>query len=151
MIEFTTNNPDKSKQYTKRNGAYAVIKNNDDLIAIIKTKKGYFLPGGGVEAGETLEMCLRRECLEEIGAEILELNKYSCGNHYLCSTTLNIHMENIGHFFTCKIDRFLEIETEEDHELVWLSHEQATELLYLPNQKEAVRIIKDKQDDKDNL
>jgi len=66
MITFSTNQPDKNKQYTKRPGAYGIIENDDGLIAVIKTKTGYFLPGGGIEENESPEECLARECLEEI-------------------------------------------------------------------------------------
>lgn len=73
MIKFSTNKPEKDKEYIKRPGAYGVIKNVDGLVAIIKTKTGYFLPGGGIEKDESPVECLKRECLEEIGAEIMIL------------------------------------------------------------------------------
>lgn len=144
MIEFSTNQADENNQYTKRAGAYGVIKNDDNQIAVAKVDTRYFLPGGGIESGESLEECLKRECLEEIGAEISVLDNFARGNCYFFSTLRNIHMESLGHFFTCQIDRILDIETEESHELVWLDIEQAIKLLYLDNQKEAVRILREK-------
>lgn len=144
MIEFSVNQPDKDKQYTKRPGAYGVIKNNDSLIAIIKNKTGYFLPGGGMENEELPDECLRRECLEEIGVEISDLNYFACGNYFFYSTISNVDMESIGYFFTCQIDKFLDMNSEDDHELVWLDIEEAIPLLYLDNQREAVRIFKEK-------
>lgn len=47
MINFSINKPDKYKNYTRRPGAYGIIKNADGLVAIVRTKNGYFLPGGG--------------------------------------------------------------------------------------------------------
>jgi 8-oxo-dGTP diphosphatase len=128
MITFSTNQPDKNKQYKQRVGAYAVIKNDQGLIALVKTPRGYFLPGGGVEAGESLAACLTRECREEIGAKISGLENFALGNHYFHSTTLNLDMESLGHFFTCQIDQFLAIPTEADHELIWLDPGQAIQL-----------------------
>lgn len=145
MINFSTNEPDKDKQYTKRPGAYGIIENDDNLIAIIKTKTGYFLPGGGIEDNESPEECLVRECLEEIGAEILILENFACGNCYFYSTRIDSDMESIGYFFICQIDKFLDIKTEDDHELIWLNKESAIKLLYLDNQREAVRINKNKK------
>jgi len=142
MIEFSTNQPEKNKEYVKRPGAYGIIKNVDDLIAIIKTKTGFFLPGGGIENEESPEECLKRECLEEIGATISVLNNFACGNYHFYSTTLNINIESVGYFFTCKIDKFLETKTEIDHKLVWIKPEEAILLLYLDNQKEAVKFFK---------
>ena len=141
MTEFSSNKPDKNKKYIARPGVYAMIKNDQGLLAVIKTKTGYFLPGGGIENDESLEKCLRRECLEELGVEISELNYFASGNYYFYSTTLNLDMESQGHFFTCKIDKFLNIKTEIDHELIWLSLDQAINQLYLENQKEAIRIL----------
>jgi len=145
MIKFLINQPDKNKKYIKRPGAYGIICNDDDLIAIIKTEAGYFLPGGGIENEESPEECLKRECLEEIGAEISALDNFAYGNYYFHSTTSNADMESMGHLFTCQIDKFLEVKTETDHELIWLETEQAINLLYLENQKEALKIFKSKK------
>lgn len=142
MIEFSINKPEKDKEYIKRPGAYGVIKNVDGLVAIIKTKTGYFLPGGGIEKDESQVECLKRECLEEIGATISELNHFASGNYYFFSTTLNVNMESIGYFFTCKIDEFLKIKTENDHELIWMRLEEVIPILYLENQREAMEIFK---------
>jgi len=142
MIELLINQPEKDKKYIKRPGAYGIIKNVDNLIAVVKIKTGFFLPGGGIEDGESPDECLRRECLEEIGATISTLNNFAYGNYYFHSITLNTDIESEGYFFTCKIDKFLEIETEIDHELVWMEPEKAILSLYLDNQREAVRIFK---------
>jgi len=141
MIQFSINQPERRKQYVSRIGAYAIIKSADGLIAIVKTVKGYFLPGGGVEGNESLEACLKRECLEEIGAQISVLDNFACGNYYFYSTTLNTDMESIGNFFICKIDKFLETKTDPDHELIWLPTEKAAQVLYLENQKKAVSLF----------
>jgi 8-oxo-dGTP diphosphatase len=143
MIEFSINQPDKDKKYIKRPGAYGIFKNVNNLIALIKTKTGYFLPGGGIENGELPDECLKRECLEEIGAEIIILDNFAYGNYYFYSTILNKDMESMGYFFICKIDNFLDISTEDDHELIWIEPGEAIQLLYLDNQREAVRIFKE--------
>src|SRR3954470_12916953 len=57
-----------------RNGAKAIIIDDGKLLTIkLEDSKGYWyaLPGGGQEPGEPLHAALRRECLEEIGAEIV--------------------------------------------------------------------------------
>lgn len=45
----------------------AIIKDNKILVIEFEDDQGlhYNLPGGGVELGESLEMALKRECLEE--------------------------------------------------------------------------------------
>lgn len=60
-------------KYKIRHAARAVVFDTQGRIALLHvTKYGFHkLPGGGVEAGEDLTEALRRECLEEIGCEIL--------------------------------------------------------------------------------
>ncbi len=46
--------------YIARPGVYAVIENNDRQIAVIETSNGYFLPGGGIDTGESVVDALKR-------------------------------------------------------------------------------------------
>jgi 8-oxo-dGTP diphosphatase len=128
MIEFQVNYPEVGKTYIKRIGAYALIINEKNLLAIVKTNTGYFLPGGGVKENETFENCLQRECIKEIGFKIRILNDIACGNYYFYLTTLNTDMESIGYFYECDL-------------LVWLDPKDAVKSLYLKNQQEAVKLL----------
>ncbi len=60
-----------AKQWRDRDGAY-LIPMKDDKIGVVKTSKGYFLLGGGLDSGESHEECITRECLEEAGQKILD-------------------------------------------------------------------------------
>ncbi len=53
-----------AKAIIVRDGKLLVTKNVDD------DGEWYLLPGGGQERGEALPDTLRRECLEEVGAEV---------------------------------------------------------------------------------
>lgn len=63
--------------------SYAV---NDDL---------YFIPGGGLEAGETLSECCRREIAEETG--ILA----AVGEQYLTINEYHGDWHLVNHYFVC--------------------------------------------------
>lgn len=58
-----------------RNAAYAVFCTPEKLVAVIRTDRGYFLPGGGAEPGETPADTVRREVYEEMGCKIEHLRR----------------------------------------------------------------------------
>lgn len=72
-----------------RSAARAVILHEGQLLTIrMEDRRGRFhvLPGGGQRHGETLHEALRRECREELGAEIvigplLYVREYIGKNH----------------------------------------------------------------------
>jgi len=59
-------------KFKLRQAARAVVFDRDGRIALLNvSKKNYHkLPGGGIEAGESVLDALKRECREEIGCEI---------------------------------------------------------------------------------
>jgi 8-oxo-dGTP diphosphatase len=60
--------------YPESHGAYAIIRDDDGRVAVVESGGALHLPGGGVEAGESNEQALLRECLEECGfaVEVLD-------------------------------------------------------------------------------
>jgi len=140
MVTFSVNKKESGKNYLERAGAYGFIINKDGLLATVQTKTGYFLPGGGIEAGESEEECLKRECLEEIGMEISIKSKFAIGTYHFHSTTADRDMTSVGHFFDCAMESMTDSQSEPGHRLAWLAPSDATKSLYLENQNEAVKI-----------
>lgn len=54
-----------------------ILKSNQILLCRTKGANFYFLPGGHVEFGETLEKTLRRELNEELGVKIKSYKLFS--------------------------------------------------------------------------
>lgn len=127
----------KDVQYTDRVGAYLLCVKNGKL-AVIKTGKGYFLPGGGIEGNETHQECIIRECLEETGmsADVGE---------YICSAESFLYHEKIGYFhpiqyyYAGEFPEKVSEPSETDHKLVWIDAELAKEKMKVEQQRWAVK------------
>src|SRR2546422_7519107 len=60
----------KSAACVIRPSAYGLIENEHGQLAVVRTSQGAFLPGGGIEAGETPSKAIVREAFEECGLVI---------------------------------------------------------------------------------
>jgi 8-oxo-dGTP diphosphatase len=117
MLEFGQRVP--TQEYRRRVGSYAVILDGAGRVALMRTPKGLFLPGGGANPGETPDATLRREVREELGGEITAARLlgtaveyvHACGEGYLAKECSFFHVD-IG---SCS-----EHGSEADHELVWV-------------------------------
>lgn len=92
-----------------RNSAKAVIIKDNKLLAIQKADEfgpWYLLPGGGQEFGETLIEAVKRECREEIGAEIevgkmILCREYIGKNHEFYQSDSDFHQ--VEFYFHCTL------------------------------------------------
>jgi len=114
--------------YIHRPSAYALITNDLDEIAVMRTPRGYFLPGGGVENGESPEMAVKREAREEGGLVLEGVEEFCSAIEYIESTEEHAFFEKDCRFFTAKL-----IDSvpggERDHTLIWLPANRAAESL----------------------
>jgi 8-oxo-dGTP pyrophosphatase MutT (NUDIX family) len=58
-----------------RVSAKALIFDEDHKILLVKEKRGWELPGGGIEQGESPQETITREITEECGFEIEKINE----------------------------------------------------------------------------
>ena len=122
--------------YLDREGVY-LIPRRDDLIGVVKTPKGYFFLGGGLENGESHLDCIKRECLEEVGYLPLVDEK-------ICSAEAYIKHPMIGYFHpiqTYYFGKLIEKEavpTEVDHYLCWIEYNQLKGKMFVEMQNWAL-------------
>jgi len=139
MLEKSFGEKLKGVEYKDRLGAYAIIFDSNDKVAVVQTPTGYFLLGGGLDINETHEECIKRECLEEAGLSVV-VKKFICkGDKYHWSDTLEYYMHGIGYFYITDIVEKVSEPIEKDHELVWLKIDDCCEKLFLEHQAWAVR------------
>ncbi|MFZ5858413.1 MAG: NUDIX domain-containing protein [Chloroflexota bacterium] len=115
--------------YMERPGVYALIENNEGQIAVIETSNGYFLPGGGIDNGESNADALKREILEEIGYQVSGLIEISEAVEYIEALSDKKHYQIHSRFYKVQLGSKVREDVEKDHRLVWLRQEEAVKLL----------------------
>ncbi len=128
------------KEYIQRHGAYGLMY-KEGRIATISFPQGFFLPGGGVDAGESYEQALKREAIEELGWVIDDLKLIGVATQFFYTAFQDLYIENIGHFYFVGRISATAQKTEVDHDLVWLTPEVAIEKLYHDHQRWAVELL----------
>lgn len=123
--------------YYDRKGAY-LIPVKDNKIAVVKTPKGLFFLGGGIENGETDEACIRRECLEEAGVEV------TIGEKICSAETFTTHprlgpFHPIQTYYAGEILKQVQAPLEKDHTLLICSFRELDGKLFAEMQNWALR------------
>lgn len=119
--------------YIDRTGVYGIAINDEGKIATIKTPTGYFLPGGGIENGETHKECLEREFIEETGYEVVMGGYIGKASIYHISKT-NQYLHGIGYSHFVNLENKTSNKMEEDHQLLWIDARESVKSLYLKHQ-----------------
>jgi 8-oxo-dGTP diphosphatase len=125
--------------YIDRPGVYAVIQNNDKQIAVIETRNGYFLPGGGIDVIESDVDALKREIFEEIGYQATVLEVIGEAVEYIKSYSDGKAYKIRSRFYKVQLGSKVGEGVEKDYRLVWLWQENARRLLVRQSQAWAIQ------------
>lgn len=123
--------------YIDRAGAY-LIPVRDGKVGVVKTPKGYFLLGGGLDGDESHEECIKRESFEEAGYDVSVRDK-------ICSAEMYCEHPSIGYFHPMQsyyVGELLEqvsLPVEDDHEFVWVDYNELVDNMYLEMQSWALK------------
>ena len=111
-------------RYKVRPSAYALLRDGDGRIAIVRAARGWFLPGGGIEAGETAEQAVERETIEECGLVIQPRAIVGHATEIVHSPAGNVGVDKVSVFFDAVVTG-VAAAAEPGHELVWLNDADA--------------------------
>ncbi len=136
----------KDVSYYDRIGAYLICI-EDNRLAVIRDPQGYFLPGGGIDDNESLEECLKRECIEETGF-FVHLDKHICSaDMYVLHPKVG-YFHPIQHYYCGKLIEKVCVPTEKDHNFEWIAIDDVENKMHLEIQSWAVKHYIDNHIDK---
>ena len=107
---------DQSLQIDKRSAVRGISFQNNKILVVYVEKNGlYGTPGGGVEINEELETTLKREMLEETGAEELTIKEYigkvneirpGAFNNKIFNPTMHYYLVDIHKFGPQQLEQY---------------------------------------------
>lgn len=113
--------------YQPRYGVYAIVsRETDGKICLVQTPNGaFYLPGGEIEAGENQELALKRELLEELGADMEIGDFLGQADEYFYSSHREQYYYNPAYLYRLKSVNFDHAPLEDFNNLVWFDYEEA--------------------------
>lgn len=113
----------------------AIIVHNSQILLCHSREKPpiYFLPGGHLERGETMEQAMSREIKEEIGTKILAIRFLEVSENFYQDNRGQHHEINLIFEVSLDTDNFKHIESCEEHICItWLGIEKLPTIRFLP-------------------
>lgn len=126
------------RDYVVRPGAYGLLLNARGEIALVRTSGGAFLPGGGVEAGESPEEALVREMREECGLSVRPAGRFAEAVQLVYSPSERAHFEKPSVFIEAAESGERGAPGEPGHALEWVPIASAAARLALESHAYAV-------------
>lgn len=145
-IKHTFGEKVEGKAYYNREGAYLICL-RDGKVGVVKTPKGYFLLGGGLDAGEEHVSCIEREVLEEAGYQCHVKSYVTSAEEYWVHEELG-YFHPIQHYYYGELTEQLQESIEEDHDLEWISTEKIEERMKVKAQGFAIKYFLEHKVDK---
>lgn len=112
--------------YVERPGAYALALDPSGRLLAVRAKGKLFLPGGGIEAGESHAEALVREVLEETGWRVVVRGALGVAVQHARSLSGRGHYRKIEHYYAAELVRLECAPSEADHAVEWTPVSAAT-------------------------
>jgi 8-oxo-dGTP diphosphatase len=125
-----------------RPSAYAVIWDEGRVAIVRQPLGGIFLPGGGIDAGETPEQAAVRETGEECGLVVRILGALPRVIQFASAKDGRQYFEKRSSFFSAEVVRTAPELLTPNHETFWVSPGEAVRLLSHESHKYVVRQLR---------
>ena len=119
--------------YVTRIGAYAVIRDGDDVLITeqAEPEREFQLPGGALDPGEGALRALHRECLEETGWKIKVLRRLGAFQRYAYMPEYDLWARKVCHVYLARPTLCVGAPAEKGHAAYWMP--LATAVLLVAN------------------
>jgi 8-oxo-dGTP diphosphatase len=121
-----------------RPSAYGFLQNRSGRIAVVRSDDGTYLPGGGIDAGETPEDALVREALEECGLAVKVGPCVIRATQFVTRMAEQVCVAKRSSFFSVTIVESQPDAVHPGHETFWLGPDAAKQMLSHESQKWAI-------------
>lgn len=112
-----------------RPSAYAVVGDASGRLAIVHVAGGAYLPGGGIEEGESPERAVSREAHEECGVAITLGVWRRAAIEYVSAVAEGTHFEKRSTFWDAMVIAATGADSEPGHVVAWLPPREALAVL----------------------
>lgn len=131
----------KSINYQSRYGVYGIVsrKNHAEICLVQAPNKSFFLPGGEIEAGENHDRALKREFLEELGADYTLSDYLGQADEYFYSSHRDKYFYNPAYIYKIKNITFAHTPLEEGNGIFWFPINEAIKKLKRDSHKWGVK------------
>ncbi|HEU0221253.1 MAG TPA: NUDIX hydrolase [Paracoccaceae bacterium] len=121
----------EGQSYRTRHGAYAIIREGDDLLVTESFNPVYEiqLPGGGIDPGESPLQALHREVFEETGWHIAVLRRLGAFQRYAYMPEYDLWARKVCHIFLARPTLRLGAPSDGGHLPLWMPLETAARRL----------------------
>jgi 8-oxo-dGTP diphosphatase len=130
--------PDPALPLRVRPSAYAIVRDSAGEIVIVQTRRGFYLPGGGCDPGETAVATVERETIEETGFEVAVGTWRRAAIEHVPTARKGASFEKRCTFCDAVLVRDTGRASEPDHVAVWTTPDDAIARLLRASHRWAV-------------
>ena len=132
--------------YQARYGVYAIVEKDHKFCLVQAPNKAFFLPGGEIEAGENQPEALKRELLEELGADGVLGEYLGQADEYFYSSHRDTYYYNPAYIYSLAEVNLDHQPLEDFNKIFWFDYEEAIKQLKRASHKWGLEAWKKSQE-----